>query len=177
MKIHIFGASGAGSTTQGNDLSKVLNIPYFDSDDYFWEVSDPPYMVKRERAKRLELLHEDLAKQESWIIGGSLVNWGEEWLTAFDFAVFLYVPPEVRLERLKKREYERYGDIIYTVPERIQMSQEFIDWSAGYDSGATGRSLIIHEMWMKELSCPVLAIREDLSVEERRALILKLVGK
>ncbi|CAC9976206.1 hypothetical protein FLAPXU55_03930 [Flavobacterium panici] len=37
MKIHIFGASESGVTTAGEALSKKLDIPYFDSDTYFWE--------------------------------------------------------------------------------------------------------------------------------------------
>jgi adenylate kinase family enzyme len=175
MKIHIFGASGAGSTTQGRDLSTVLHIPYFDTDNYFWEVSDPPFTIKRSLEKRNEMLWADLAKQESWIIGGSLVNWGEAWNTAFDLAVFMYIPPAVRLERLRKRELERYGDIIYTDPERNRQYNEFMDWAADYDTNTTRRSLVTHKQWIGKLTCPVLIIEEDLSVEEKRKLIVQKI--
>jgi len=175
MKIHIFGASGVGSTTQGKDLSDVLHIPYFDTDHYFWKVSDPPFTVKRSPEDRIGLLRSDLAKHESWIVGGSLVSWGEEWYNAFDLAVFMYVPPAIRMERLTKREQERYGDIIYTVPARKRLYQEFIDWAAGYDTNSSRRSLVVHEAWMKRLSCPVLEIRSDLSVVARRVLILEKI--
>lgn len=114
MRIHIFGASGAGSTTQGEDLSAELNIPYFDTDHYFWET---PFTVKRSAEERNAMLKADLAKHESLIVGGSLVSWGDEWLKTFDLAVFLYVPPDIRLERLRERELERYGNLIHTDPE------------------------------------------------------------
>lgn len=37
MNIHIFGASGSGATTLGRFLAVQLNVPCFDSDDYFWK--------------------------------------------------------------------------------------------------------------------------------------------
>ncbi|SIO50582.1 P-loop NTPase family protein [Chitinophaga niabensis] len=174
MKILIFGASGAGSTTQGKDLSAVLNIPYFDTDHYFWETS---FTVKRDPVTRNSMLKADLAKQESFIVGGSLVSWGDEWTSIFDRAIFLYLPPDIRLERLRKREFERYGDVIYTDPERTKLYEEFMDWAASYDTDTPRRSLAVHEAWMKKLTCPVLTIKEDLSVESRRERIQVFIRK
>ncbi|MFB8372796.1 hypothetical protein ACWIE6_03290 [Paenibacillus taichungensis] len=35
-RIHIFGASGSGASTLGQELSKRLPHVNFDGDDYFW---------------------------------------------------------------------------------------------------------------------------------------------
>ncbi|NML64046.1 hypothetical protein HHL22_02400 [Hymenobacter sp. RP-2-7] len=43
MKLHVFGASGAGVTTLGHALSAALGLPYFDSDDYFWLPTKPEF--------------------------------------------------------------------------------------------------------------------------------------
>jgi adenylate kinase family enzyme len=177
MKIHIFGASGAGSTTQGEDLSAVLRIPYFDTDRYFWEVSDPPFTVRRDGEERNRLLLADLAGHNDWIIGGSLVSWGESWYSMFDLAVFLYIPHEVRMERLRQRELERYGDVIFTDSQRNKQYNAFMDWAASYDTGTERRSLAVHRQWMERLTCPVLVIEGDLSVEERRRLILEKMNQ
>lgn len=176
MKIHIFGASGAGSTTQGEDLSAVLHIPYFDTDRYFWEASDPPFTVRRDAAERNELLLADLVGHDDWIIGGSLVSWGENWHSMFDLAVFLYIPHAIRMERLRQRELARYGDVIFTDPERNKQYNGFIEWAASYDTGTMRRSLAVHRQWMEQLTCPVLVIEGDLSVDERRKLILEKVN-
>lgn len=174
MKILLFGASGAGATTQGNDLSKVLGIPYFDTDNYFWEKSDIPYTIRKDPGERNNLLKSDLNKQNSWILGGSIVSWGKEWLSAFDLAIFLYVPSEIRISRIKKREFEKYGDIIFTDPQRIRLYNEFVKWSMGYDDNtAKGRTLAAHEDWMKSLTCPLIVIKGDFSLIERREIILK----
>jgi len=173
MKIHLFGASGAGSTTQGLDLSAILGIPYFDTDTYYWEISDPPFTIRRDPEIRNMLIKGDSNKHDHYIIGGSLVNWGEEWKMAFDLAVFLYIPKNVRVKRLEEREKMRYGTIIFTDPERNRLYREYIEWCAGYDTNtAKGRTLAVQESWALQLSCPLLSIKGDLSVMERRQLIL-----
>lgn len=115
------GASCAGSTTLGNALGRRLNIPYFDTDDYFWAPSKIPYTIKRAPVEKTNMLKNDVKLHTDCIVGGSLVSWGDEWKELFDLIVFLYVPPQIRIERLKAREFERYGDQIYTVPERAEL--------------------------------------------------------
>ncbi|MBD1391739.1 shikimate kinase [Mucilaginibacter glaciei] len=176
MKIHIMGASCAGSTTLGQALADKLHIPYFDTDDHFWVKTGIPYTVKREPTLRIQALKDDMAKQESCIVGGSLVSWGEEWKAMFDLVVFLYLPAEIRLNRLKAREVERYGDTIYTDPVRNQLYKDFIAWAAKYDDrNFTGRNIGIHEDWFGSVTCPVLQIRGDKTVDERVEMVLAAV--
>lgn len=169
MKLHIFGASGSGVTTLGHALSEALRIPYFDSDDYFWEYSTPPFTVRRPPAERDAALAADLAQQPSWILGGSIVGWGEQWLAAFDGVVFLWLPPVLRLERLRQREYERYGDIIFADSGRAAQTQAFLIWAAGYDDGSCGgsRTLANHTDWLSRFTCPVRELRGNLTVAQR----------
>jgi len=177
MRIHIFGASGSGVTTLGRHLSQQLQYPYFDNDDFFWEKSDPPFTVRRAPELRNKLLSGNLIKTGgNYIVGGSMVSWGDEWLEAFDLAVFLYVPPQVRLDRLKKREYERYGDVIYHDPKRHQQFLGFIDWAASYDDPtSTRRSIGVHLDWMTKLKCELIRIDGVTSVEYRAKLVLAAV--
>lgn len=170
MRIHIFGASGSGVTTLGNALAKALSIPYFDSDQYFWIPTNPPFRIKRLPIERNELIRSTLITHEDWIYGGSSVSWGEDIFPVFDFIIFLWLPPEIRMKRLEKREFERYGSIIYTDTERIKKHQEFMEWAASYDSNAisfTGRSLRTHEDWLSKNNCKILEIRGDFTVAER----------
>lgn len=176
MKVNIVGASGSGVTTLGKQLSLKLGIPYFDSDYYYWEPSDPPFTIRRDPIKRNAMLQRDIAKHKDTLLGGSFISWGDEWLTAFDLVVFLWIPPAIRIERLKQRELERYGNIIYTNAERNRLFNEFIDWASGYDSGiARGRTLQAHEAWLKKLNCPVLELRGDESVESRVNSVMQTI--
>lgn len=44
LRLHIFGASGSGVSTLGNTLKNLWGIPYFDTDDYFWIPTEPPFV-------------------------------------------------------------------------------------------------------------------------------------
>ena len=89
MRLHIFGASGTGVTTLGQALGSALNVPYFDSDDYFWQPSNPPFTIRRPPAERDAALAADLAQAPRWILGGSILGWDPQWATAFDLVVFI----------------------------------------------------------------------------------------
>lgn len=174
MKLHILGASCSGVTTLGQALESHLQIPYFDSDEYFWEKTIPPFTTRRNPELRNQMLMADINQYESWIIGGSLLKW--DLAIDFDLIVFLYIPHEIRMERLRKRELERYGEIIFTDPTRNQQYNDFLNWARGYDDNTTqGRTLAAHESWLAEQNCPVLKIRGDCSVEERVALVLERI--
>lgn len=172
MKLHILGASCSGVTTLGQALASHLQIPYFDSDEYFWEKTNTPFTTRRNPELRNQMLMADINQYESWIIGGSLLKW--DLAIDFDLIVFLYIPHEIRMERLRKREMERYGEIIFTDSARNQQYNDFLNWARGYDDNTTqGRTLAAHESWLAEQTSPVLEIRRDCSVEERVALVLE----
>lgn len=168
MKIHIMGASCAGSTTLGNALSEKSGVPYFDTDEFFWEKSEVPYTMRRDALMRSKMLQEAILTSDECIVGGSLISWGEHWLSTFDLVVFLYVPKEIRMGRLVQRELERYGDIIFTDPERSRLFRKFYDWASKYDDrDFTGRNVGIHEEWLSKVSCRIIEIRGDTTVKER----------
>lgn len=173
MKIHLFGAAGAGVTTLGAALSEALGVPYFDSDTYFWEPTDPPFTTRRPAAERDARLAQDLAAHPPWILGGSLVSWGEHWLAAFDLVVFLWLPPALRLERLRRREAARYGAALLADPNQAARTHAFLAWAAGYDDNTAGgsRTLANHTAWLSRFACPVLELRGDLTVAERVARV------
>lgn len=173
MRLHIFGASGSGVTTLGRALAKDLHVPYFDNDTFFWEASVVPFTVKRTPQQRNALLENTLATHPQWILGGSMVSWNCKVVDAFDAAVFLWIPGTVRMQRLQAREYERYGDIIFTDPERKKTYEAFLDWASDYDDnpGVAKRTLKAHEQWLKNLTCPVLEIRADITTQERINII------
>jgi adenylate kinase family enzyme len=176
MHINIFGASGSGVTTLGKALSEKLDYPYFDSDHYFWFLSDPPFTNRRLPEERNALINNDMAGFENWILGGSIINWNNNW--KFDLSVFLYIPQEVRLQRLRDREFERYGDIIHTDRERNRLYHEFIDWARGYDELITNsRSLYSHKNWMKNLKTPLLIIDGETTVEDRVEAVVKKIAE
>lgn len=179
MRIHILGASGSGVTTLGKALAEELNYSYFDSDAYFWLPSEPPFINRRRPLERNALLTAEISQYEDWVLGGSMYNWNVEPLFDFDLVVFLWLPPTVRLQRLRDREYARYGDIIYNDPERKQQYEKFITWAQDYDiaSGLATRNIKAHEAWLETLSVPILQLRGDLTVHQRLDAVLQAMDE
>ncbi len=176
MKIHIFGASGSGTTTLGKALQQKLGYRHLDADNYYWEKTAPPFQIKIPIEKRNQLITKDFLAQENCIISGSMVSWGVEWASAFDLYVFLYLPPAIRMQRLKDREIERYGAALKTNEKFRADSKAFLEWASQYDDGTfQGRSLGIHLDWIQVLEGKVLKIEGDTTVEDRVERIVAVI--
>jgi adenylate kinase family enzyme len=174
IRIHTVGASGSGTTTLAKALSSKLGLPHFDSDDYYWEKTNPPYTTKRTIQDRLRLLTEDLGKSDSWILSGSLVSWGEPLMSQFTQVVFLYIPQDVRIGRILEREKSRHGSRIEAGGDMYQQHLEFIEWAKKYDTGGFEvRSKVMHEAWLQKLSCPVIRLEKPFRLEESVSTVLQ----
>jgi adenylate kinase family enzyme len=163
LKIHIVGASGSGTTTLARALAPELGATALDSDDYFWLPTQPPFRDRRDRALRHQLVMADVEQHPRAILSGAIIGWGDDLEHAFDLVVFLSLPHDLRVSRLRDRELARYG----------QINEPFIAWAAGYDddpaTSSTRNRRRQHE-WLSERRCPVLRLEGDLTVAERVAL-------
>lgn len=176
-RIHVVGASSSGTTTLGGALSERLACLHMDTDTFFWEATDPPFTTKRPVDERIALMEAQMAGRRSWVISGSLMAWGEVFIPRFDLVVFLHVPPQVRLERLLRRERERYGAAIEPGGAMHEAHLAFVEWARGYDQpGFPGRSLERHRDWLAAIPCPVLEIAGDPSLDESLERVLASVG-
>lgn len=176
-RIHIVGASSSGTTTLGGALSERLACLHLDTDTFFWEATDPPFTTKRPVEERVALMEARMAGRGSWVISGSLMSWGEVFIPRFDLVVFLHVPPEIRVERLLRRERERYGPAIEPGGAMHEAHLAFVEWARGYDkAGFPGRSLERHRDWLAAMPCPVLEIVGDPSLDESVERVLARAG-
>lgn len=176
MKILIIGASGSGTTTLGKALSVTTSFKHLDVDDYYWEDTNPPFQEKISLAERNENLMNDFKKHENVIISGSLVSWGKAWQTAFDLAIFVTLDKDIRMQRLKQREHERYGEKLHTDLKLKETSTAFLAWATQYDDpNFTGRSIKIHRDWLALLSCETLMIDSSLPLEINVSKVLQKI--
>lgn len=170
-KIHIFGASGSGTSTLGESLANELLYTHLDTDEYFWLNK---FTDIREIDDRKKVLKADLSKYERSILSGALCGWGDSFKSYFDLVIFLWIPQDIRLERLQQREFQRYGNEILTGGSKHEQYKEFMEWASLYDSaGMEVRSRILHEHWMEALTCPVLRIEGNYTVQERVEITLE----
>jgi adenylate kinase family enzyme len=155
----ITGASGSGVTTLGAALAARLGAVHIDTDDHYWIPTDPPYRVKRAVPDRLVRTGAEQARTGRWVLSGTLDAWAQPALRDVEMIVFLEVPTPVRLERLRRREQDRFGDALLPGGAMHETHREFIDWAAQYELGTQGgRSRPKHEAWLAGLDCPVLRL-------------------
>jgi hypothetical protein len=109
-----------------------------------------------------------------WVLSGAIVGWGDALIPTFDLVVFLYVPAEVRLARLRARERERFGSEIEPGGSMHEQHQAFLRWAAGYDIGTGGRTLETDANWLAQLDCPVMPITGEYSTDDQVDNILSL---
>jgi adenylate kinase family enzyme len=176
--IHILGASGSGTTTLGRALAERLQYLHFDTDDYFWVPTNPPYTRQRERPERQRFLMDDITAHDSWVVSGSLCGWGDVAIPFFELVVFLWIPHDIRMARLRQREHARFGKRILPGGDMYKSSQAFLAWAASYDDGGLDiRSRRLHEEWLGMLPCPILSFEGEYSIEEHLAVLMVEIGQ
>ena len=165
--IHIYGASGSGTTTLGRKICQELGYKLMDTDDYFWLPTNPKFIKKRPISERVELMKKDVYSCENAVISGSLAGWGDELIPYFTLAVRIELDTSVRIERLIKREKERFGSRIEKGGDMYEQHVKFIKWAKDYDKGDVNmRSKVRHDEWEKLLPCKIIYVNgEDLLCE------------
>lgn len=168
MNVLIFGGSGSGTSTLAYEFAAKHNWKHLDADDFYWEKTHPPFQEKVPLKIRSKRLMESVIINDDVVLSGSLVSWGDEWLSMFNLSVFLHIPHLIRLERLKKREIERYGPKQEWSDKIEADSIKFLEWASMYDNPEfLGRNISLHKEYIQLLECPTIIIEGDTSIEER----------
>jgi len=161
-RIYIFGGSGSGTTSIAKAVCSEIGYKHFDSDNYLWLPTVEPFTTIRSSEEYINLMGKDLANNEQWILSGHISHGlGDVYMPLYELVVFIYVPHDIRMERLKNREYERYGEEILLGGSRYENSKQFLEYASEYETGTGRRSLQEHEKWLKNIECPVLRIKND----------------
>ena len=159
--IIINGASGTGKTTLAGALAERLGFPHFDLDDYYYPTQEEAGSYRfgelRPRETILALLKKDLEKHPRFVMSGTIGSILWDFANPlFDLAVLLFVPVEIRLERVKARAFEQHGARIFEGGDLYDVHQQFYEHNQQYEVGFHSVSLQRHELWAKEMNCPVL---------------------
>jgi adenylate kinase family enzyme len=164
--IHIVGASGAGTTTLGQALERENAYKWLDTDGFFWMPTDPPFVQSFPHEERVKLMTAAMQEHPKCVISGSLCGWGDVFIPKFDLVVFIDTPTDIRIERLEKREADRFGERIRIGGDMYENHIEFIEWAKSYDTNTVGRCRIVHEEWFEKLTWPLLRVDVTNPIDE-----------
>jgi adenylate kinase len=141
MKIILIGIQGSGKSTQGNLLSKKLNIPYLSTGHIFRDLArektpEGRYIKETINAgflipdhKTLEIVEGYLNKPEyvnGYILDGfpRTLKQAEEFKEGADKVIYLEVSDKEALWRLSGREDEREDETLKAIRRRIEIFHE-----------------------------------------------------
>ena len=169
--ILIFGSAGAGKCTLGDAVARELGFAHINTDDLFWRTGMKyPYTLMLPREDRKIKLVDAIWTQKNFVLSGNLDTISEHFEPMFDLVVYLTTNTHIRLERLQKREYEKFGDRILEGGDLYPMHKRFLDMAARYDSNGMPNA-DAHAEWAKTLACPVLRLSGDMEPEVNAKLI------
>ncbi len=109
------------------------------------------------------------------MLSGALCGWGDVFVPKFETVVYLWLPVEVRLARIREREMRRYGvERLAPGGDLNMVFEKFLRWAAAYDTDNENiRSRASELRWLQQLTCPVLKIEEEMPLEKSVEFILK----
>ncbi|MDR0948105.1 MAG: hypothetical protein LBM69_01150 [Lachnospiraceae bacterium] len=170
QSIRLFGLNGSGKSTVGAALAERLGYKHMDIEDYVFEPSDVTYANPRSHEECIRLMLADVEKYPKFVFSAVGGNFGEEITSRFALAVWLDVPHNVRMERIRQRTFNKFGDRILEGGDLYEQEQKFFDFVAN-------RSLSSVEQFANTLTCPVMKVDGTKAVHEIVDEILVFVVK
>ncbi len=157
--IIVFGLNGCGKSTLGRELASVLNYKYMDIETYFFIKSEIPYTKKRTRKACLNLMLDDIKKHENFVISAVKGDFDEAIVSMYEFGVFITAPNELRIERVKQRAIEKFGDRVKEGGDMYQSEKDFLNF-------VKSRTPTSIEKWAASISCPIIHIDGTKDIHE-----------
>lgn len=149
--IIVFGANGSGKSTLGKELACLLNFKYMDIEDYYFKKSDIPYSKPRSKEEVIKLMLADIKRYGSFVISAVTGDFEDYITSLYDLAVFLSAPLDIRMQRIKDRAYEKFGN-------RVLQGGDMYESQKNFEEFARTRDLKIIDNWANTLSCPIIHI-------------------
>ena len=160
-RILLCGMNGAGKSTLGKALAKELDWKFLDIEDYWFpkESADYPFAGARTKEEVCAMLFQDLQQNENCILAAVKGNYGNEVTALFTHAVLLHVPKAERLQRIRARSYQKFG-------ERMLPGGDLYRQEEAFFAMAESRSEAEAADWLSTLSVPVTVLDGTVSIEE-----------
>lgn len=155
--IIITGLNGCGKSTVCRILAEKLNYYSMDVEDYYFIDSDIPYSEFHTHEQTKKFMLDDIVKHNDFVLATVNCDWGQEISSMCKLAVVLKAPLDIRMERIKKREYEKFGDRVLPGGDLYESQQKFHNKVL-----ARGDEHIAKQM--EFITCPVLKLDATLSI-------------
>lgn len=168
MGILLCGLNGAGKSTIGRILAERMSWQFIDNEDLYFPKENASYLFSNPRSKEevIHLLEEKIEEDDRFVFAAVKGDYGEKLLKKLDYVVLIEVPKETRMERVKMRSAQKFGD-------RIQEKGDLADTENAWFSVVNSRPENFVTEWLERVPCPVIRIDGTAPVEENVNYLLE----
>ena len=164
--ILICGLNGSGKTTLGKKLADALGFQFLNDEDYFFLKSDIPYSKSRTDEEVREFITSYIEQHKNIVLTATRGDLGDEINSFYDTVIYLFAPLELRLSRIKKREYDRFGKRVLKGGDMYEQQKEFHNFVVSRTTEKT-------EKWLNTLSCGVVKLDGSNPIDDNVEFIKK----
>lgn len=168
--IMICGLNGAGKSTLGAALAEKLNLYLIDHETLYFPATDAlnPYTAPRTHEEVKKILLQELVAHKDFVFTAVKGNYGEPICSLFQYVVLLHTPKEIRMQRVKNRSFQKFGDRIFPGGDLQEQEERFFDF-------VQSRPEHLVEDWVRTLNFPVLRVDGTAPIEDNVRKIIKWI--
>lgn len=168
--IVICGLNGTGKSTLGKALAERLHFYFIDNEDLYFPKTDPNYIytAPRTREEVGKLLFSEVKAHENFVYASVKGDYGEAVYPFFQYAVLIEVPKDIRIERVKNRSFQKFGDRMLAGGDLYEQEERFFDL-------VKSRAEDTVEKWVQYLKCPIIRIDGTKPIEENIKYIIEQI--
>ncbi len=171
MGIIVCGLNGSGKSILGRALAKKINFHFIDNEDLYFPKTDSNYIYAsppRTREEVEKLLWSEIRVHENFIFTSVKGDYGENVYPFFQYAILIEVPKDVRIQRVKNRSFQKFGERMLLGGDLHEQEEKFFDF-------VKSRTENTVEEWVQSLKCPVLRIDGTKPIEENVDFIMEQI--
>ena len=167
-RIALCGGNGAGKSTLGKELAKRLNIRFMDIEQYYFPYSntDYAYGCSRTQEEVTALLLDDMKHTDDFVLAAVKADYSPAISRMFTHAVYIDVPKEERMNRIRQRSFQKFGERMMPGGDLHEGEEAFFKMAEARDDGYV-------EKWLKDVSCPIIRIDGTKPTEENVEYIIR----
>ncbi|WP_243119402.1 AAA family ATPase [Roseburia sp. 1XD42-69] len=170
MGIIICGLNGTGKSTLGKALAEKLHFHFIDIENLYFPKTNPNYIYASPRTRKEveKLLLHEIKTHKNFILASVKGDYGEVIYSLIQYAILLDVPKNIRLQRVKKRSFQKFGKRMLSGGDLFEQEEKFFRFVESRNESTV-------EEWVKTLKCPVMRIDGTKPIDENTDFIIALM--
>ena len=136
----------------------------------FFPKTDPNYIYASPRTheETEKMLFHAIKVHENFVFAAVKGDYGEASYPFFQYAVLIDTPKDIRVQRVKKRSFQKFGNRMLPGGDLHEQEEKFFEF-------VTSRPESTVEEWIQLLSCSILRIDGTKPVEENVDFIINQI--